>query len=117
MAHKPEKLLADIIAAVEAINRFTAGHTRLDYGLDLLLRSAVERQLEILGEAIRRLEILDLSLAAQISEYRRIIGLRNILAHGYDGVDDDVVWQVIEIKLPILLAEARTLMTGISPTL
>jgi uncharacterized protein with HEPN domain len=111
MAHRPEKLLADIIAAGEAIGQFMRGRTRFDYGSDLLLRSAVERQLEIVGEAMRRLEILDVAIAAQISEYRRIIGLRNIIAHGYDSVDHDIVWQAVEIKLPILLSEARALMT------
>lgn len=110
MAHSPAKLLADIIAAGEAIESFTANRSRQQYGADLLLRSAVERQLEILGEAIRRLEILDITLVARISEYRRIIGLRNIIAHGYDGVDHDIVWQVVETKLALLLAEVRLLL-------
>ena len=78
------------------------------------MRSAVERQLGILGEAIRRLEIVDGALVVQISEYRRIIGLRNIIAHGYDSVDDDIVWQVVEAKLPILLAQSRALLARLS---
>lgn len=79
----------------------------------MLLRSAVERQLLILGEAVRRLEALDGTIAARISEHRRIIGLRNIMAHGYDAVDDDVVWQVVTQKLPLLRAEARAWLAEI----
>lgn len=76
-----------------------------------MLRSAVERQFEILGEAIRRLETLNPNLAARISEHRRIIAFRNIIAHGYDGLDDDIVWQVVVEKLPILADETTKLLT------
>jgi uncharacterized protein with HEPN domain len=115
MAHRPEKLLADILGAAEAIRSFVAGRSRNQYGADLLLRSAVERQLEILGEAVRRLDALAPEIAARISDHRRIIGLRNIIAHGYDGLDDDIVWQVVSEKVPVLLQEARTLLAEIDP--
>ena len=78
-----------------------------------MLRSAVERQLEILGEAVKRLQSLDDTLAAQISERQRIIAFRNIIAHGYDGLDDDVVWQVVTEKLPVLVAEAKGILARI----
>lgn len=115
MAHKPEKLLSDIIAAGDAILGFVSGRAKDGYGRDLMLRSAVERQLEILGEAVRRLDALAPEVAARISEHRRIIGLRNIIAHGYDGLDDDIVWQVVSEKLPVLLQEARALLAEIDP--
>ena len=95
MPHSPQKLLADILAAAAAIDQFLHGETRRSYSANLMLRSAVERQLEILGEAVRRLHSLDGNLSRQISEHRRIIAFRNIIAHGYDGLDDDVVWQVV----------------------
>ena len=110
MLHSPEKLLADILAAAAAIERFSHGKSRHDYGRDLMLRSAVERQFEILGEAIRRLYALDPTMTAKISEHRRIIAFRNIIAHGYDGLDDDVVWQGVVEKLPILANEAAELL-------
>ena len=114
MPRTPQKLLADAISAGEAILAFTAGKTRANYGRDLLLRSAVERQFEILGEAVRRLELLDARLAQRISEYRRIIAFRNLIAHGYDSLDDDVVWQTVVDKLPILLADVRALLDELS---
>jgi uncharacterized protein with HEPN domain len=75
-----------------------------------MFRSAVERQLEILGEAVRRLDLLSPELAERLTEHRRIIAFRNIIAHAYDGLDDDVVWQVVTEKLPILRNEAATLL-------
>ena len=110
MPHRPDKLIADMIAATEAIAAFTAGRARQDYDGDLMLRSAVERQFEILGEALRRLEQLSPELAARISEHRRIIDFRNLIAHGYDAIDSDIVWQVVHDKLPTLLAETRQLL-------
>lgn len=110
MVHRPEKLLADIIAAADAILSFVSNADREAYGSDLMLRSAVERQLEILGEAIRRLDALAPELASQVSEHRRIIAFRNIIAHGYDGLDDDIVWQVVVEKVPVLKSEAARLL-------
>lgn len=110
MAHSPEKLLADMIGAAEAIGAFTFNRHRDDYDIDLMLKSAVERQFEILGEALRRLEQLDPGLALRIPEHRRIIDFRNVIAHGYDSIDSDIVWQVVQDKLPVLLAETRQLL-------
>ena len=78
--------------------------------MDALLRSAVERQLEIIGEALARLARLDETLASRISEYRRIIAFRNILIHGYADVDHHIVWDIIESKLPTLRREVTTLL-------
>jgi uncharacterized protein with HEPN domain len=115
MPKRPEKLLRDILAAGEAVQSFCAGRVRQDLSSDLMLRSAVERQLEILGEAVRRLRDLDPALAARISEHRRIIDFRNVLAHGYDVLDEDIVWQVINEKLPILLSEVRAMQPSVNP--
>ncbi|WP_246584938.1 HepT-like ribonuclease domain-containing protein [[Mycobacterium] fortunisiensis] len=65
-------------------------------------RSAVERQLEIVGEALNRLSKVDKELSAKIPELARIVAFRNILIHGYTDVDDALVWQVITDKLPEL---------------
>lgn len=111
MPHRPDKLIADMIAAAEAIAVFTASRPRADYDNDLMLRSAVERQFEILGEALRRLDQLAPELTARITDHRRIIDFRNLIAHGYDAIDPDIVWQVVHDKLPVLLNEARLLLS------
>ena len=75
-----------------------------------MLRSAVERQFEIIGEALTRLARLDEAIAQRISEYRRIIAFRNILVHGYAQVDDRLVWDIVETKLDALRGEVTSLL-------
>src|SRR6056297_2633113 len=65
-----------------------------------LLRRGVERELEIIGEAINR--ILEIDPNIEISEARRIVDLRNWVIHGYDKVDDTIIWGIISRDLPKL---------------
>lgn len=76
-----------------------------------MLRAAVEREFEIVGEALAKLVKTDEKLAAQISEHRRIIAFRNILIHGYTDVDDRLVWDVVATKLPVLRREVDALLS------
>lgn len=102
MQLKAKKLLEDIRQAVVLILEFTRGKTFDDYDNDDLLRSGVERQFEIIGEALNRLNRVDPATADKISQTRRIIGFRNILIHGYDIVENTVVWDIIENNIPDL---------------
>ena len=110
MRLEQRKYLYDIQQAVALLTQFTAGREFVDYTGDPLLRSGVERQLGIIGEALAQLAKLDSTLAARISEHRRIIGFRNVLIHGYGDVDDRVVWDVVETKLPVLRDEVESLL-------
>ncbi len=103
---RPEvtKLLYDARSACLAIEAFTAGADFGRYASDALLRSAVERQFEIIGEALGRALRLDPALEHRIPEIHRIVGLRNRLIHGYDSVDDQLVWDLVRTKLPALTA-------------
>ena len=105
-----KKYLFDVQQAVARITDFTAGKQFADYHNDALLRAAVERQFEIIGEALAQLARVDEKLAARISEYRRIVAFRNILIHGYADVDARLVWAVVEAKLPILRQEVELLL-------
>ena len=73
--------------ATAAIDTMTAGKSFADFDSDLVLRSAVERQFEILGEALNRLDRLDPTLGAKIPDLRQIVAFRNILIHGYAVID------------------------------
>ena len=103
------KLRYDILKAVDCIQQFTAGASLEDYAGNVLLRSAVERQFEIIGEALRRIGREDLNVLEGIRDYRKIIGFRNILAHGYDSITDAVVWEIIQVSLPLLLEDVAKL--------
>ena len=91
MGRDPKAYLWDAKAAADAIAEFVAGRTFGEYKSDLLLRSAVERQFEIVGEALNQLSRVAPELAAQVPDIGRIIAFRNILIHGYAIVDDEIV--------------------------
>ena len=114
MPNDPRKSLHDMLKAARLVLKFTAEKSQQDYLHDEFLRAAVERELEILGEALNRLTKAAPDIADQISERRAIIQFRNVLAHGYDIVDDALVWGIIEIKLPILIAQAEACLATMS---
>jgi len=104
------KYLFDIAKACSLLSRFTAGKTLAEYSNDPLLRSAVERQFEIIGEALRHAVDLDPELGGRVTHAGRIIGFRNRLIHGYATVSDEVVWGVLESALPTLRKEIEALL-------
>ncbi len=102
MPSDPKKLLYDVSHACMTIGDFCRGRSAQDYERDLMLQSACERQLEIIGEAMTRLRDRHADVFDQITEAREIIAFRNRLIHGYDSVDHEIVWDVIGSKLPKL---------------
>lgn len=96
--------------AAELITRFVGGKTFAECQLDPLLRSAVERQLAIIGEALEQLPKIDAASAASITGRRRIIALRNVLIHAYARVDDRVIWGILKRDLPALRREVSGLL-------
>ncbi len=110
MRLKEKKYLYDIQKAIEFVKQFTSGKTFEDYQSDILLRSATERQLEIIGEAIAQLAKVNPQLTSKISHYQHIIAFRNILIHGYAEVNNWTVWGVIENSLSKLVKEVNELL-------
>ena len=104
------KYLWDALRAATRIARFTAKRSYADYLADEMLRSAVERQFEIIGEAFAGLRRVDPSVAAGIPSLPRIVAFRNVLIHGYATVDDRLVWGVVEGKLAELLEQLGRLL-------
>ena len=82
----------DILRSGKASRHSIAGYTFEDYSSDELLRSGVERKLKIIGESLSRIKRDDPELLQQIPEHRAVIFFRNILVHGYDTIDDRIVW-------------------------
>ena len=102
--------LEDVLKSCGFIRTATTGRTLADYEADEMLRLSVERSFEIIGEALLRVERDEPAILAAISDYRRIVGFRNRLVHGYDVIDNTIVWEIIQRNLPVLSAEVRALL-------
>lgn len=102
--------LWDGLDAARKIGRFSAGRSYDEYVSDELLRSAVERQFEIIGEALNQLSKWFPDIATQIPDLARIVAFRNVLIHAYASVDDAVVWQVCTDRLPKLTHQLERLL-------
>ena len=107
---RTKKYLYDISQAAGNVMDFTTGKTLADYERDLMLRSAVERQFEIIGEAVARLARFDEATAERISNYQAIIAFRNLIAHDYDELKNATVWEKIERHVPTLRRETEALL-------
>ena len=110
MVRDPRALLWDARASGDAIERFLSGKDFDDYLTDEMLRSAVERQFEILGEALAQLSKADPKLVARIPDASNAIGFRNVLFHGYAKVDSVIVWQAATQSLPKLQSAVDALL-------
>lgn len=102
--------LHDIVQAAERVQRFIGKRAFENYAADELIRAGVERQFEIIGEALNHLGQHHSALLKEIREHKKIIGFRNVLIHGYAEIDDAVVWSIIVEKLPNLLEDVQNLL-------
>ena len=110
MRLESKKHLEDARQAAELVLQFIRNKTIADYRSDPMLRSSVERQLSVVGEALNRLSRSDATATARIAERRQIIAFRNVLVHEYDIVDEVVVWDIAHYKLPRLLGDVQMLL-------
>lgn len=107
MQHKILKYLLDIesvILEIEAI-KIKSENNFANFKSDIILQRAIERDLEIIGEAIRK--ILEIEPSIQISASKNIIGLRNIISHAYDSVEPEMIWGIIQKNIPVLSDEIK----------
>jgi uncharacterized protein with HEPN domain len=111
MNNETKKRLLDAQEACRAIQQFTAGSNFVSYAADSMRRAAVERKFEVLGEALSHAEESDAKLAERLPEIRRIIGMRNRIIHGYDAVDDEIVWDAVQGKISSLLDQLSVLLS------
>lgn len=86
------------------------GRGRDDYLQSELLRAAVERKLIIIGEATSRLAKHTSEIAQHVSATRQIVGFRNLLAHEYDQISPELVWEIVQKDLPTLRQEVTALL-------
>jgi uncharacterized protein with HEPN domain len=104
--------LDDILLACQKIHRYTAGMSFTDFMGDERTYDAVIRNLEIIGEAARNFEPEFQEKYPEI-EWRSIMAFRNILAHGYFSIKDEIVWDIVQNKVPLLEERITNLSDGL----
>lgn len=104
------KHLQDILDAVNEVESFFGDRPKYfgEFCDDLCLRRAVERDIEIIGEAMSRILKVDRDIA--ITNSRKIVDARNYIIHGYDSLSADILWSIVINHLPKLKEEIRTLL-------
>ncbi len=98
--------IESIISEIEII-KSKLDNNYLNFKHDFILRRAVERDLEIIGEAVKK--IVEINSEIKISSSNKIIGLRNIISHAYDSVEPELIWGIIQKDIPILKNEIISL--------
>jgi uncharacterized protein with HEPN domain len=96
--------------AANSIVEFAMGKSLADFTGDKLLRAGIYYEFLIIGEALAQLRNLEGDLVERISEHWRIFGFRNQIIHGYAKIDDEITWQIVQAKLPVLRRELAQLL-------
>jgi uncharacterized protein with HEPN domain len=110
MTEEINKYLYDIFQAVKNINSFVKNKSFEYFKKNTLLQSALERQFEIIGEALNRIKKIDDVFVSKITDAHKIIGLRNVIAHGYDIIELKIIWDAVKYNLPKLKTEITKLI-------
>lgn len=109
MMLEEKKLLIDIMQAILSVDEHLERHRNFsEYRANKTKRRAVERELEIIGEAVNKL--LKINPSIKISYARMIVDLRNKVIHAYDNVNDTIIWNVVVNHLPVLQVEVDKLL-------
>jgi uncharacterized protein with HEPN domain len=115
MPHDPLTLLHDILEEARFICDETAGKTLSQYENERALRRAVERSFIIVGEAMSRLARIGAALVQALGNYPQIIGFRNVVVHGYDVLEDAIVWGIIQNEIPRLISSTQEAIHKMKP--
>lgn len=102
--------LWDAAEAAALVHQFASGTTEAEFTSDPLVRSAIERQLEILGESLNRLRRDDVDTADRVPGLDKIVGMRNVLAHEYGDIDYEIVWRAATTGIPALMPVLKELL-------
>lgn len=109
MSEQAKKYLVDIMKAIDLTTQFTyTVNSFFDYQKDLKTKSAVERQLSIIGEAVNQFRKHEETI--QIENAQQMVSFRNRLVHAYHSVDDAIVWAILKRHLPNLKKEVQLIL-------
>jgi uncharacterized protein with HEPN domain len=108
MTERAKKYLFDILFAIDAIDEFIQNLSFFEYEQDLKTKSAVERQMAIIGEAVNK--FIKEETEVNLNYAKEIINFRNRLIHAYDSIDDSIVWAIKKKHLPELKSEINKIL-------
>ncbi len=113
MNNKILKYLLDIQNCIHSI-QFHLGERRdfFEYQSNITIKRAVEREFEIIGEALNNALKIDADLRNSITDYKKIVALRNYIIHSYDNITDATIWGIINKSLPILEIDIQKLLNS-----
>ena len=111
MSHDPRKYLCDMQDRAKFVVEVLENRTCNDLHNDRLLRSAVERELMALGEALIQLHRVNPEIAERIDKWNDIMGFRHVLVHGYDILDMEIIWDVVKDDLPQLIEQLDSMLS------
>ena len=113
MDNQIKKYLQDILESITSINEHLQGMRNFNLYLEnKTMRRSVEREIEIIGEAMSR--ILKLQPGIEISSAIKIVDQRNLIIHAYDSINDGMIWNVVVNHLPLLRIEVEKLLAEVS---
>lgn len=110
MDRKLRKYLFDIQNSIAEIESFMEGHPKeyAEFQNDTLLRRGIERNMEIMGEAMN--QVLKLNPEIRITSARKVVDTRNYIIHSYDTIMPEILWGIVVNHLPLLKIEVNTLL-------
>lgn len=118
MDEKVLKWLYDVKVSIDEINSYFINEKMdfSEYKKNFMRKRAVERNLEIIGEAVNRIIKTDIEIASKITDSTAIVGLRNQVIHAYDSISDETIWSILTNHLPKLKIEIDTLLESTTPS-
>ena len=110
MSRDSNVFLKDILNAIKRIEEYTKDCSFQDFREKQLIQDGVVRNLEIIGEAVKHLP-KEIQKKNPTIEWKKIAGLRDILIHAYFGIEEEIVWDVITQKIPVLKKQVVQILT------
>ncbi|MCC7474326.1 MAG: DUF86 domain-containing protein [Pirellulales bacterium] len=111
MQRDPKKYLSDMLDRAQFAVQLLADRSAADLESDRLLRSAIEREMMVLGEALYQLHRIAPKIAQRINRWDDIIGFRHILVHGYDQLEMKIIWDAVKLDVPLLIEQLNEMLT------